>query len=618
MSEQTNPADPKPPSVDRLSLLWQRINDQKIVQWSVAYVALAYGIQHGVELTTEAFDWPHAVLRISMLLLVLGLPLVMTFAWYQGDRASRQISKAEMAIISILLVVGSLFFYVFVHPSADIAAGTRPASQSAQLGAATASQPFAISVAVLPFENLSGDATQEFFSDGMTEEITAALAKVPGLRVVARSSAFQFKAQNRDIQSIGQQLHATHFIEGSVRKEGDQLRITAQLIKTDDGTHVWAENYNRQLTSVFAIQEDIARAIVGALRVPLGLQQGKLLVSNRTISADSYEAYLRAKGLVRTRQALLATDAVSLLEGITARDPDYAPAWALLSLAYDVTPQTPAWYSGAVAETRRSADQSLPKAEAAAQRAVQLDSSLADGYASLGRLQVRREKLLLAEDSYSKALALDPTNPDALQLYGNLLAEVGRLKDALATMQRLRAMEPFVPVLNLNAAVVFWLNGQDNEAIATMEALPPVAAREVDLSQIYASEGRYREAVDQLLRIPADTFFPGILPEAARLLQSARAITVSPQAIPPLGRLGFVYLYAGAPLRALEFHEAGVDSGYVIAITTAELWHPSYAPVRKTERFKSFVRKAGLVEYWRTKGWPEFCHPATNDDFVCD
>ena len=128
---------------------------------------------------------------------------------------------------------------------------------------------------MLPFVNLSSDKEQEFFSDGMTEEITAALAKVPDLRVVARTSAFQFKGQNRDIQSIGQQLHATHLIEGSVRKAGNRVRITAQLIKADDGTHIWAENYDRELTDVFAIQEDIARAITTSLRMPLGLKPGR-------------------------------------------------------------------------------------------------------------------------------------------------------------------------------------------------------------------------------------------------------------------------------------------------------------------------------------------------------
>src|SRR5437764_5923247 len=128
MSQDTDRTNPKPPSVDRLSLLWRRVNDRKIVQWSVAYVALAYGIQHGVVLTGDAFEWPHAIQQISMLLLALGLPVVMTCAWYHGERASRRISGPELTIISILLVIGSLFFYVFVRPPAELAAGTAPAA----------------------------------------------------------------------------------------------------------------------------------------------------------------------------------------------------------------------------------------------------------------------------------------------------------------------------------------------------------------------------------------------------------------------------------------------------------------------------------------------------------
>src|SRR5258706_7399335 len=170
MSEHSNRANPKPPSVDRLSALWQRVNGHKIVQWSVAYVALAYGLQHGVVLTSQSIEWPHAVARISMLLLVLGLPVVMTLAWYHGERASRHISGPELTIISILLIMSSLLFFVFVRPSEQVAAGARPALQQAGAGApraASVSPAGAISIAVLPFANMSGDAGQEFFSDGI-------------------------------------------------------------------------------------------------------------------------------------------------------------------------------------------------------------------------------------------------------------------------------------------------------------------------------------------------------------------------------------------------------------------------------------------------------------------
>ncbi len=579
-----------------------------IYRVAAAYAVVAWVLLQLVANVAPILDLPPWVARSILLLLVWTVEPAVA--------SPTTATRTDFVLAGALIVVIALISYQELRPAPTPIAAQQTAPPQAGR-AAQAAQSGDLSIAVLPFENLSGDAAQEFFSDGMTEEVTAALAKIRGLRVIARSSAFQFKSQNRDIQSIAQQLHVSHFIEGSVRKDGNQLRITAQLIKAEDGTHVWAENYDRQLTGVFAIQEDIAQAIAGALRLPLGLKQGALLVANRSIGPDSYEKYLRARVLVRTRLAQQASNAVSLLEEITAHDPDYAPAWALLSMAYDVTPQAPAWYSGESAEIRRLAEGSLPKAETAARRAIQLDANLADGYAALGRLQVARGQLLAADQTYARALALDPSHPDTLQFFGNLLAEVGHLKEAVKVMQNLRAEEPFAPTFNLNAAMVSWLNGQDEEAIAILESVPPVAAREVDLAQIYAANGRYKEAADQLLKIPAATFFPGILPEAEQLLRSAPATRSSPQTT-ALGRLGFVFLHSGAPLRALEFHEAGVNSGYVIAITTAELWHPSYAGLRKDERFKALVRKAGIVDYWRVKGWPDLCRPTGADDFVCD
>jgi TolB-like protein len=296
MSQETDRANPKPPPVDRLSQLWRRINDHKIVQWSVAYIAVAYGLQHGVILASESLEWPNAVARISILLLVLGLPLVITFAWYHGERASRRISGPELTIISILLVIGSLFFYVFVRPSEQVAAGPVVQQAGVAVARSAAADPHgAISLAVLPFANISDDREQEFFSDGITDEIGTVLAKIPDLRVVARQSAYRFKGGKEDARVIGQQLSATHLLEGSVRKAGNRVRISVELVKADDGLRIWTENYDRDLTDVFAIQENIATAIAGSLHMTLGLKPGENLISTRTANPELHEAYLRAR-----------------------------------------------------------------------------------------------------------------------------------------------------------------------------------------------------------------------------------------------------------------------------------------------------------------------------------
>ena len=612
MTEEAGRANDTAP-VDRLSEIWRRIREHKVAQWTVAYVALAYALQHGTILISESLEWPTVVARLSLIVLVLGLPLVMTLAWYHGARASRHFSHAELSILAALLVMTSLLFYVFVRPSNDVA-------PSKIATAATVSQPAnGVSLAVLPFLDLSPAKDQEFFSDGMTEEITSALVKVPSLRVVGRTSAFQFKGANKDLRAIGQALSATHLIEGSVRKDGNQVRITAQLVKADDGTHLWTESYDRELKGIFAVQEDIAQAIAASLQVPLGLKKGEALVSNRIGDTASYQDYLRARALFRLRGSKSLTDAITLLEQVVARDPGYAPAWALLSLSYSLIPQYDlAWFSGDAAELRRVTDASLPRAEAAARRAIALDGTLADGYEALGLVRERRTRLLEAEDLYRKALTLDPNHPDTLHQYSQVLAEVGRFDEAMAMRQRLQSIEPLVPVFNVVTAVFLWLNGQNQDAIAISRSFPPdfVVGSEL-ASMIYASVGRYRDAADAILQIPDESFSPGTRDMAVRLLRTAPAAAPGVNKLPRLGSLAFVFLQVGAPTRALENLEDNLDAGYATPSWSLVLWHSSYAQVRKTERFRSVVRRAGLIDYWRAKGWPPQCHPTTADDFEC-
>jgi DNA-binding SARP family transcriptional activator/TolB-like protein len=512
---------------------------------------------------------------------------------------------AGAAIVMIALISYQYLALVSAQPGivAERAAAADPAS--------------AISIAVLPFLNLSGDANQEFFSDGMTEEITSALAMVPDLKVVARTSAFQFKGEKNDMRAVGKALNATHLVEGSVRKVGDRVRITAQLIEVGKGTHLWSENYDRRLSDIFATQEEIARTIVGSLMTPLRLAPGGRLVSNRSIDLESYQQYLRAKPLVRARSRGVPA-AIRILEPLVARYPDFAPAAAQLAHAYGLTPN----YSrnASIDELRRVVDEYLPKAEAAGRRAIQLDPGLAEGYVSLARVQVSRGKFLLADNLLSKALALDPSYPDALSGYSNLLANVGRVKEALAIKQQLLALEPYVPSYNVDVAEMLWVNGQNDAAIAKLNGLRSldVGALSKDLAIIHAAMGHYKEAAD-ILQEGGGGVPPAMAAPAVRLLRQAPAAPAPPQSLPRLGTLGFVYLYAGAPVRSLESYEEWAEAGYFASggADNALLWHSSYARARKTERFKAFARATGYVEYWRARGWPEFCRPIGTDDFVC-
>ncbi|HEX5280392.1 MAG TPA: hypothetical protein VFW28_09950 [Micropepsaceae bacterium] len=616
MSESTDRTEGQ---TDRVTTLWRRVKEHRIAQWTVGYVAVAYGIQHAVTLTSEALDWPHAVTRISIILLAFGLPVAMTLAWYHGERVSRRISSGEMAIVSLLLVLISFAFYATFRTAPQIAIRL-PLTQEAGVATArtaAASPKGAVSVAVLPFVNLSSDKEQEFFSDGMTEEITAALAKVPDMRVVARTSAFEFKGKNINIKTMGEELGATHLIEGSVRKVGNRLRITAQLIKADDGTHIWAEDYDRDLTDVFAIQEDIARAITASLHMTLGLKPGENLVNNRDISPADYQQYLQARNLLLGRGRDNAVRGNAILEELVARNPNYAPAWAELGVSYYFLLSTgPERINGSDEVARRVTDHYVSALEAAARRAIQIDPNYAAGYVYLGVALFQRHKLVEADEMIARAFNLDPNDPNVLNSVMGGWAIEGRLKEAVSVARRLQEVEPYVPALNGNTAQLLWLDGDDESAIGLFKRLPPQNNQLRQLAELYASLGRYREAADLL-----DNISPGFRPAeelklAARMLRMAAKASEA-QSAPDLGILDWVFLYVGQPQRALDFYARDMKIGLGPLFEISHIRHSSYAPVRRTERFKTYVQFLGLPEFWRAKGWPPQCHSTAGDDFEC-
>jgi TolB-like protein len=619
---------------DDPALLWRRIHEHKMVQWTIAYIAVAYGVQHAVILTSESFEWPQLVSRITMLLLVLGLPVAITVAWYQGARASRRFSTGECTIIAILLAMSSVLFYAYVQPSAEIAGSSSRAQQasvaapkatgSQQSGVAAARQASlspatAISLAVLAFSDLSPEANQGYFSDGITQEITSALAKIRDLRVVGRQSAFQFKGKSEDLRTIGKALGATHLLEGSVRKAGNELRIAADLVRADDGVTVWSNTYDRELKDVFAIQEDIAKSIATSLHMTLGLKPGEQLISARSANPASHQAYLKARALVRSRGLKPVSQAIHILQDVVATDPNYAPAWGLLGTAHhDALLSEPSVEKAVVAEARTIVKDHLSKGMAAAQRAIALDPDSPDGYLAFGEIRVDEGERIAGMLLMQQGLALDPDNPEGLDTYSNALADLGFAKDAISIREHLLAVEPFVPVFQVLTARILFADGQTDAAVAMMKSIqgPYLFAARLD-----AAQGKYREAADDLVAVAKAAQYAGlakIADTAASLLRALPAIPASKKR-PELGRFDWVYAYAGVPEGFLGPYEAGIQMGFQhLSETRALEWAPAYAAVRKTNGFKKYARAAGMVAYWRAKGWPPQCHTTTGDDFECN
>jgi TolB-like protein/DNA-binding SARP family transcriptional activator len=509
-------------------------------------------------------------------------------------------SKWQLAGGLAVAMIAALLLYQFAPSS-----GTPPVQQPA------------ISIAVLPLVNLSGDASQEFFSDGMTEEITTTLAKISGLRVVGRTSASNAKQQMQDLRAIGQALGATHLIEGSVRKDGDRLRITAQLIMADDGTHIWAENYDRQLTDVFAIQEDIARAIASALRTPLGLPAGQTLVALRPKDEQTYELFLRGRAAVRARRS---DDAIGFLEQVVARDPNFAPGWRFLAQARN--------NSNVASRIRGEALRAYPESEETlARRVIALAPDSADGYAMLASLAQAEGQTLEAIRLREQALERDPNDTEVMNSYANDLWGLGYLKKALEVRERQHRLEPLVPIYNFLRAETLAANGMLDQAVREwVAARPNPAAGGIRLiAPAYAQLGRYDDAIE-VIRAGTEAAAAGTggappLPQAqvdaaVQVLRATADKAPPPAQLPDFrDELLFVYAYTSTPERMLDaFQQTSVSPLTALRYT----WWPVPSSVRKTERFKTLMRDAGFVAIWRVRGWPDRCRPVGADDFECE
>jgi len=527
-------------------------------------------------------------------------------------RTRPMVATAGLAAILLLTVALVSFRFLFISNLPPV-----PSQQALHTTSPV------VTLAVLPFANMSGDTAEEFFSDGMTEEVNGTLSNVSGLRVIARRSAFQFKNQNRDVRQIARLLGASHVIEGSIRKDGDNVRVSAQLIRGADGLQLWSKNYDTKLTDIFAIEEQIASSIAAALRVPLGLERGKQLVADRTADFATYEQYLRARALYRSRKV---PEAISLLEAVVRRDPNYAPAHSLLALNYSLihTYVLNEYQFSSLEEGRAQEGAAIDKTEAEARKALRLDSRHSEGYDALALVDAYRMNWISSEDNFRRALALNPDDADALHQYGLLLVAVGRIKDALKSRRKLHEIEPFVPIYSIMTAAMLQMSGEDKAALAMLSATPPGGPtsyfRSIYLARGYAAGGRYAEAADALLAMSPNVkrVSRKSVEDAAGLLRALSLGHALPTKLPLLQTdLGFVYAHTAEPLRVLDAVSHDLDLNFEDLAPFDSIWLPRYAPLWKTAQFSEIIRRSNLVSYWRKRGWADRCRPHGSSGFQC-
>ena len=398
-----------------------RLKQRKLVQWALAYVAAAFTLIQVLDIVATRFGWPESVERLVIIALAIGFFVVLVLAWYHGERGAQKITGTELLILALLLAIGGGFLWRMTRTPRTGTAAAVSAGKTAPIPAK--------SIAVLPFVNMSGDAKNDYFSDGITEEILDALAQLPNLKVAARTSAFAFKGKAEDLRKVGQVLDVATVLEGSVQQSGDAVRITAQLIDTRSGYHLWSEKYDRKLTNIFAVEDEISKAIADKLKVQLAGGSGSTLVAQKAVDPRAHDFYLRGLTLLAARSV---GEAVGAFRQAVAIDPDYAQAWAALAEAQALLPAYgPTAMQTAYADSLGSA-----------RRALAANPDVALAYVAQGMVYMDEMRWADADGAFRHALALAPGDAEALNQYGQFLEGVGQLEPALVQFDRALQRDP--------------------------------------------------------------------------------------------------------------------------------------------------------------------------------
>ncbi len=608
-----------------MSSILGELQRRNVFRVGFAYVVAGWLLLQVADIVLEAIEAPPWVMKAVLLLLALGLPVALIFAWAfemtpDGIKREKDVDRTQSItartgqklnqLVVALLAVGMAFllFERFSARPVVSESSVTPEPVSAPVQSRSAAAPAAVSVAVLPFDDLSAQGDQAYFADGIAEELLNVLVRVDGLQVASRTSSFAYKDSAASLQEIAEKLRVDHVLEGSVRKSGDRVRITAQLINASTDRHLWSETFDRDLSDIFAIQDEIAKALVAALRDTLGIEAvaGSVAVAASTDNLDAYDLYLKGRSLFLNRIDL--EEGIRLLEKAVEIDPEFAKAWESLAAGYLVAPD----WDDELQRTRGSEFAAL--SERSARKALELDDTLSLAWAVLGlREAVINHDYSLGMQYLDKAITADPKNATAWLWHGILLADLGFLERALIDTERCLEIDPAYQNCSRHLSHRNFLLGHNEAAIEnfraryktgqmwpSVEHIPLVARHGTRLEALYAAE-----------LVTSDDAFPH---EAwiAALKHPDDDLTVEREALSAYLDNNVVYrdLLVQTSMAAGEWGRLpDFDVIY---------WAPHNARFRHSAEFKRLARANGLEAYWRANEFPPQCRPLGNDDFECD
>jgi TolB-like protein/Flp pilus assembly protein TadD len=612
-----------------MASLWAELKRRNVVRVAIAYVIVSWLILQLTDVLLPLLILPEWVGRLVFLILLVGFPLALFFAWAfeltpEGLRKEKEVDrstsithvtgrKLDRTIIVVLLVA----LAVFVVERFLLLPGRTTLTDSGQEIVTTEVQQ---SIAVLPFVNMSSDPEQEFFSDGLSEEILNLLAKIPELKVIGRTSSFAFKGKNEDLRVIGEALGVNTVLEGSVRRSGDRIRITAQLIDVSDGAHLWSETYDRTMTDVFEIQDNVAGEIIESLKLHVGAMPQRGRPTNHI---EAYSLFLKARAAVSRWEF---PEAIDSLKKAVEYDPNFAEAFELLAVAY---------WAAAGTTTKVAEGQRLVFAMARRALAINPDLVLAQSLATSG--DIDNYSFLREIEALERVVRLQPGETNALQMLSYDLIEAGYLREAIGVAQKLVELEPLSvaayarlsesllgvnrneealnalevaielggDVLGGGKAFQLVLNGRIDEAIPHLAAwfewhnVPP------ELAHDFIKEGRRADTgakfLDKQIRM-----IVGSVPDESKN-------NVNRLLIPWYGALGQMDRYFEIILEIdanASTWTAADDLMFFGTMMRGQGFtsHPNYLVAAEA---------IGIVDLWEQRGSPDFCEKA-NSEWVCE
>jgi len=633
--------------------LFNELKRRNVFRVGIAYAVATWLLIQVTDTVFPRIGLPDSAVTLVIALLAIGFIPALIFAWAfemtpDGLKREKDVDrvqsitpqtgrKLDRTIIFILVLALGYFAYDKYQrgsePSSQQTAGPQEGSEpfSQQMAQdkpgggekrALTQESTETSIAVLPFVNMSPDKDNEYFSDGITEELLNVLVKVSALHVASRTSAFAYKGKDIPVSQIARELKVGNIVEGSVRKAGNRVRITAQLIDAESDRHLWSETYERELDDIFSIQEEISSNIVDALKIALNVNETHALehAQRPTQNTEAYELYLQGRFAWRQRHEENIRKSIALFEKALALDPDFARAHEGLASAWGVLP---AW-------SDVSRNEIAPIAKEHALRALELDPTLSEAHGIMAEVALYEHRWSEAIAQYRQAIVDAPRDPTLHQWLGEALAPMGFLSDGLEEILTAYEIDPASPVINQSIVWIASDNRRDDLALKHIEISKSLGVGEKAIG--VGAWVLMRQGKEDTLLASIDRNDPTPQTNLARIYvktqcDPSRTDNLAEQLDHILATTEpndlwdstyFCLVNTGQPERAAQL--LGLASYQDDSSRLSTFWSSEREAgvLRQTAAFRQTLADMGLLDYYRKAGWPDLCHPLGDDDFECN